>query len=125
MSVLIIVIVSFLVVGVFSSRVISSAMRRLFRAASALRSGGGVNNRSAEIRDLVQEASTQGKELRVRLVVTIAFIFSTVLLRATVSIFYAVAQGLQDNGNPCSGNRCSPCRNVYSNIQGWILYTPE
>jgi hypothetical protein len=124
-SVLIIVIVSFLVVGVFSSRVISSALRRLFRAASALRSGGGVNNRSAEIRDLVQEASTQGKELRVRLVVTIAFIFSTVLLRATVSIFYAVAQGLQDNGNPCSGNRCSPCRNVYSNIQGWILYTPE
>ena len=101
MSVLIIVIVSFLVVGVLSSRVISSALRHLFRAAGTLRSIG-VNKRSADIRDLVHEANTQGKELRVRVVVTIAFIFSTVLLRSSVSIFYAVAQGLQDNGNPCS-----------------------
>ncbi len=124
MAVLIIVIVSFLVVGVFSSRVISSALRHLFRAAGALRSVG-VNPRSAEIRNLVHEAKTQGEELRVTVVVTIAFIFLTVLLRATVSIVYAVAQGLQDNGNSCSVNPCNPCRNVYSNILGWILYTPE
>ena len=124
MSVLIVVIVSFLVVGVLSSRVISIALRRLFDAASTLGASGG-NARSAEIRDLVRDANTQGKELRVRVVVTIAFIFLTVLLRATVSVLYAVAQSLQDYGNPCSGNPCSPCRNVYSNMQGWIIYTPE
>jgi hypothetical protein len=124
MSVLIVVIVSFLVVGVLSSRVISIALRRLFDAASTLGSSGG-NARSAEIRDLVRDANTQGKELRVRVVVTIAFIFLTVLLRATISSFYAVAQSLQDNGNPCTTNNCSPCRNAYSNMQGWILYTPE
>jgi hypothetical protein len=124
MSVLIVVIVCFLVVGVLSSRVISFALRRLIRAGSRVVSSGG-NRRSSEIRDLVHDANTQGKELRVRVVVTIAFIFLTVLLRATVSVFYAVAQSLQDNGNPCATNNCSPCRNVYSNIQGWILYTPE
>jgi hypothetical protein len=124
MSVLIVVIVSFLVVGVLSSRVISIALRRLFDAASTLGASGG-NARSAEIRDLVRDANTQGKELRVRVVVTIAFIFLTVLLRATVSVLYAVAQSLQDYDNPCSDNPCSPCRNVYSNMQGWIIYTPE
>jgi hypothetical protein len=124
MSVLIVVIVTFLVVGVLSSRVISSVLHHLLRAASMLASSAG-SRRSAEIRILVRQAKTQGEELQVRVVVTIALIFLTVLLRATVSVFYAVAQTFQDNGNSCSGNRCSPCHNVYSNIQGWILYTPE
>jgi hypothetical protein len=124
MSVLIVVIVTFLVVGVLSSRVISSVLHNLFRSANMLDSSVG-SRRSAEIRHLVREAKTQAKELRVRVVVTIALVFLTVLLRATVSVFYAVAQTFQDYNNPCSGNPCSPCRNVYSNIQGWIIYTPE
>jgi hypothetical protein len=33
--------------------------------------------------------------------------------------------GFQDNSNRCSSSYCDPCRNVFSNIQGWILYTPE
>ncbi len=123
LTVALVVIVSFLVVGVLSSRVISTALRHLFLAMNRLVSTA--NQRSSELREIVQEASNKGRQLRRKVTFTVVFIFMSVLLRGVVSLFYAVGQSLQDNQNPCSASACDSCRNVYSNMQGWILYTPE
>ncbi len=123
LSVSLVVIFLFLVVGVLSSRVISTALRHLLLAMN--RMGSTANQRKPEIREIVQEASNKGRQLRRKVTFTVVFIFMTVLVRGVVSLFYAVGQALQDNENPCSSSNCDSCRNVYSNMQGWILYTPE
>jgi hypothetical protein len=130
MTVSLVVTTSFLVVGILSSRIISLALNHLFRAQkdvdSISTSGTVLMQRStADVQGLVQEGISRGKQLRLKVTITIVFIFTTVLLRASVSIFYAVAQAFQDNNNSCSNSNCNHCRNVFSNIQGWILYTPE
>ena len=124
MVVSLVITISFIAVGILSRRVISSALAHLFRLS---RSDVvmSANQRSSDIRDLVVEATAKGKVLRFKVTCTIVFVFMTVLLRATVSSFYAAAMGFQDNSNRCSSSYCDPCRNVFSNIQGWILYTPE
>ncbi len=51
--------------------------------------------------------------------------FCTVLVRAVFTVMYGVALLYQDYDNTCSPNPCSECKNVYSQMLFWILFTPE
>ena len=120
--VLMLIIAAFLMVGFFSSRVIASALRTLFTAQRKLVSIAGVAGE--QVAQLVAAASLQGRKLRRKFVGTFVFVFITVLVRSVFTVIYAVAQALQNNGDPCASSFCDPCHNVFSNIIGWILYTP-
>ena len=126
--VLMLIIVAFSTVGVFSARVIASALSTLFNAQQRLvaMAGHGVGvERVAQGRQLIAEASLQGRQLQRKVIGTFVFVFVTVLLRSAFSVTYAVAQALQNISDPCAIGYCDPCKNVYANIQGWILHTPE
>jgi len=121
--VLLAVIIAFTVVGIMSSRIIASALRRLFGVGQRFSSMAGATGE--EGRRIVQDASAQGKLLQRKVIANFVFVFFTVLVRSTVSALYATAMALQNNADPCSPSNCHACHNAYSNIQGWILYTPE
>ena len=120
--VLLIIITAFLVVGSSSALIIASALRTLFTAEQRLVSVSGIGGEQG--RQLVALASVQGRWLQRKVCATFVFVFVTVLVRCTFTVMYASAQALQNNGDPCSAIQCDACHNVYSNIQGWILYTP-
>ncbi len=120
---LLIIILVFLIVGFFGVRAIAAALRTLLDADHKLVLITGELGNST--RDLVQSASKQGRSLQLKVTTTTAFVFLSLLLRAMFTTLYAVAQALQNNGNPCASSWCHPCKNVYSNIHGWILYTPS
>ena len=44
--------------------------------------------------------------------------------RIHIGIRYAFAQAFQNNADRCARSPCNPCKNVYSNIHFWILYSP-
>ena len=73
---------------------------------------------------MVAAASLQGRQLQRKVLGTFVFVFITVLVRSVFTFIYAVAQALDDNDHPCAIIFCDPCHNVYTNIHGWILYTP-
>ncbi len=116
------IIVAFSTVGFFSARVIASALRSLFTAQQKLVSIAGAAGEQS--RQLVADASLQGRQLQRKIVGTFALVFVTVLVRSVFSVILAVAHALQNVGDTCGVGFCNPCKNVYSNILGWILYTP-
>jgi hypothetical protein len=120
---LIIVIAAFFTVGCFSARVIASALRSLSTAQQKLVSIAGVAN-DEQGRQLFASAGVQGRRLQRKVIGTFVFIFVTILVRSAFTVLYAAAQALQNNGDPCATSFCDPCHNVYSNIIGWIVYTP-
>ena len=115
-------ITAFSTVGVFSARVIASAMRTLLTAQERVISITGAAGEQG--RQLVAAASLQGRQLQRKVLGTFVFVFITVLVRSVFTFIYAVAQALDDNYHPCAISFCDPCHNVYTNIHGWILYTP-
>jgi hypothetical protein len=121
-SVLMMIILSFVTVGFFSARVIASALHTLFTAQQRLVAIAGAAGEQG--RDMVAAASLQGRQLQRKVIGTFVFVFMTLLVRSVFTFLFAVAQALQDTGNPCAISFCDPCHNVYSNIQGWIVYTP-
>jgi hypothetical protein len=121
-TVLIIVIAAFFTVGCFSARVIASALRSLHIAEQKLVSKAGVAGEQG--RQLFASAGVQGRRLQRKVIGTSVFIFVTILVRSAFTVLYAAAQALQNNGDPCATSFCDPCHNVYSNIIGWIVYTP-
>ena len=121
-TVLIIVIAAFFTVGCFSARVIASALRSLHIAEQKLVSIAGVAGEQS--RQLFASAGVQGRRLQRKVIGTFVFIFVTILVRSAFTVLYAAAQALQNNGDPCATSFCDPCHNVYSNIIGWIVYTP-
>ena len=121
-SVLMLTITAFSTVGVFSAQVIASAMRTLLTAQERFVSVAGAAGEQG--RQLVAAASLQGRQLQRKVLGTFVFVFITVLVRSVFTFIYAVAQALDDNYHPCAINFCDPCHNVYTNIHGWILYTP-
>ncbi len=71
----------------------------------------------------------EGRQLRLQIVGTAAFVFVTFLLRAVYSTMFALANELQNQGNFASCPSSSPCDascyNVYKLMQLWLAYTPE
>ena len=107
-TVLLLIIAAFLVVGVTCARRVSSALHRMG--------------------DDQSEASAIGKKMRRQIVSTVVVVFVTFLLRATYSTMWATANALQNQGDDCS-SRLEPCNsscaNVYLLMLKWMLYTPE
>ena len=120
-SVLLLVVVGFSIVGLSSFRIIASALRAIFNARQIVSTVPGAAGDQS--RQLVELASAQGRRLQRKVVGTFVFVFITVLLRSIFYVVYAVASALQNTGDPC-GPTCDACRNVYSHIHDWILYTP-
>jgi hypothetical protein len=108
-AVLLLIVVAFVVVGVLSVRRVSSRLLQV-NAASA--------------------AAATGRALRRRMLGTTAFVFVTFLLRSVLSTITAVTLQLRDLDRNCPVSDseksiyCSTCRNVYSHITGWMVYTP-
>ena len=106
-AVLLLIIVAFAVVGAACARRVSSALLDMTDAAAA----------------------TAGRQLRLQIVGTAAFVFVTFLLRAVYSTMFALANELQNGGNAVncpSSNPCdASCYNVYRLMQVWLIYTPE
>jgi hypothetical protein len=107
-AVLLLIVLSFAVVGVACARRVASAMPGLGAA-------GGV--------------MAAGRQLWRQIVGTTGVVFVTFLLRSVYSTMSAVAFKLQDSDNSCPGNTqgfCNAsCFNVFSNIVSWLTLTPE
>ena len=119
--ILILMISVFVIVGIASYRIIALALGTLFRAETRIISEGGAK----QSRDLLSQAGSQGRRLQFKIIATIVFVFLTILVRSLFSIIYAMALSLNEISNKCSSSECNPCKNVYSHILSWILYTPE
>jgi hypothetical protein len=79
--------------------------------------------------DAASAVAATGRALRRQMVGTTAFVFVTFLLRSVVSTIASVSYELRnfDKPSPESDKSiyCDTCRNVYTHITGWMLFTPE
>jgi len=98
--VLLLIIVAFAVASALCSRRINSTVRRSADLAAA-------------------------QHLRAQILGTTAVVFVTFLLRTIFSTMFAVADALQNDGEPNCSGLCEGCKNVYTHIQVWVHYTPE
>ena len=115
-SVLLLIIVIFAVVGAACARRISSALSIV---SQLLDVPGDV---------ACHAAAAAGKQLRRQIVGTAAFVFVTFLLRAVYSTMLALAAELQNSGHyvGCGSKLCdTSCFNVYRLMQVWLIFTPE
>jgi hypothetical protein len=119
--VLLVTVAAFLIVGVRSHRIIGSALHALFTAQKRLDLAVG---RDRHVRQLVAEASLQGKQLQRKVVGTVAFVFFTVLVRSAFRLLFSFATVFQDAENTCAAAECDPCKNHYTHLLYWLLYTP-
>ena len=113
-TVLLIIIAAFAVVGIASFRRVSSALGDLFM----------IND------DRVRAAAATGRQMQRQILGTTACVFVTFLLRAVFSIMNAVSNLLQNVGAACGDpnllNLCDPsCFNVWDLMQWWLQFTPE
>jgi hypothetical protein len=108
-TVLLIIIFAFSVVGVASARRVSSALRN--------------------INDEHEDVTAAGRQLRRQIVGTTAFVFVTFLLRAVFTSKYALARALQNADAACAATASSYCDSACFNqwrlIDVWIGFTPE
>jgi hypothetical protein len=134
-AMLLLIVLAFITMAAFSSKAIQSALRTLFKAEQkydevhALARGAAANSASSasfeQNKKLIAAASMEGRRLRLKILSTFTFAFIALLLRAMITLIYAVASVGQDNSNPCNKSYCSTCKNIFSNFHGWLLYTPS
>jgi hypothetical protein len=120
-AVLLLIVVAFVVVGVLSARRVSLALRKVekMRAVQTFYNPGQTES------PVLEDATIQGRALRLRMLGTTAFVFVAFVLRATFSTMFAVAYLLRaEPGKSCPGV-CDECYNVYVHITQWMSYTPE
>jgi hypothetical protein len=78
------------------------------------------------LRASAKATGSAGARLQRKILGTVAVVFCSFLLRTIFSIMNAVSNALQNNQVDCSGQYlCSPCYNVYTNMQVWFSFTPE
>ena len=105
-AVLLLIVLSFAVVGAACARLIRSVLAGLNAA---------------------DQAVAVGQQLRRQIVGVSAMVFVTFIIRSVYSTLYAVAYKLQDISKiSIYSNGCdSSCANAYTQIALWMLYTPE
>jgi len=105
-TVLLIIIFAFAVVGIAGARRVNSALR-----------------------NMNDEHGAAGRQLRRQIVGTTAFVFVTFLLRAVFTVMYALAHALQNAAAACaataSGDCDSTCFNHWRLMNNWFTLTPE
>lgn len=146
MTILLVTVAAFFIVGIYSLRIIASAIGTLISAEKKLveisSNGNGdrhlpvpmsplnhiPENSRHNIENslaLVVKASEQGHQMQHKVAFTFVWIFLTILTRAAFIVFYGTVMAGQDFDNACSPNQCNPCKNVYAHMNFWILYTPS
>ncbi len=104
-AVLMIILIAFVVVGVLSSRRVSSRLLNV---------------------DAASDVAATGRALRRQMLGTTAFVFVAFLIRSVYSTMNATAYGLRRLDKACPGNLyCDTCHDVYNHVVGWLVYTPE
>ena len=112
-AVLLILISVYFIIGIRSYRIISAALRTLFKAEQlAAAKERGANQSSSAQRQLISDASDQGQKLLLKVAITFILVFISLLVRSLFHWLYAFAQGGQDYANSCSSSQCSTCKNV-------------
>jgi hypothetical protein len=146
MAVLLMVVLAFCIVAFRSLRVVSSALRLLVTAKNTLNKLTMQPMNAAHLtRDrsvptlrvpdaqqvqldkslqLVASASRKGRQLQQKVVFTFLFVFLTCLLRSAFQSFYGLAQDGSNHGSLCAASPCDPCKNQWTLISFWIVYTP-
>ncbi len=121
-TILLLILAAFALVGIVSARRVSSALNLLDTAGPEVAAGMMLRGRT------VNGAKALGRQFRHTLVVTTGFVFVAFLLRSVVTIMLAVALQLQDSGRQCPGvsSLCdASCYNAYTHYVHWNFYTPE
>ena len=115
-AVLLLIVIAFVVVGVFSARRVNLALREVEKMRHSV---GQAESR------VLADATMQGTALRLQVVVTTAYVFISFVVRAAFATMYAVAYQLRDASKPCPTLCDASCRDVYFLITQWMNYTPE
>jgi hypothetical protein len=141
---LLVVVIAFVFVGTSSARRIRAAMnmRKLTQANSMTTLNVDVSsparqsltrkssfNRSMSVSVSDDRASTSASQLQRQIVGTCSVVFVAFVLRASYTIAFGLASGLQNHGDLCSvddiSSRCRICDNVYALMQVTMMHTPE
>ncbi len=125
-AVLLLIILAFLLVGALFTRRLSASMTTIDAAARR-----PSMDRAARL--FMLDAVLTGRDLRLQMLGTTAFVFMTFLLRCVFSTLYAVTFQLRDLDEICPGDEklgeisvCdASCHNVYTLISLWLFHTPE
>ena len=127
--VLLMIVATFIVVGLNSHRIISTALRALFNAEKKLVSmqqlaaaSGVVDSSGAK---LVAEVQSQGRTLHRKVVGTFVFVLLTLLVRSVFTVMFALGASLTNQGDKCARSDCDACKNVFSHMMFWMVYTPS
>lgn len=121
MTVVLIIIAAFLVVGINSHRIIASALQALFNAEKKLVAVAGA---VGDVSSLLTEAQSQGRLLRRKVCATFVFVFMSFLLRSVIAVMNAVGSALNNSSDRCARSQCDPCKNAYTQMLFWMIYTP-
>ena len=119
-TVLLLIIAAFAVVGAVSARRVSSALALLRTAGPEMAAGMMLH------RTTVGAAQALGRQFRKEVVGTSGFVFASFLLRSVASTILAVALQFE-NISKCPGSHpCdASCHNVFALITIWYNYSPE
>jgi hypothetical protein len=146
MAILLILVIAFCMVGFQSLRIVSLALRSLantekklalaLQPVSDLAADGGASTLQSERGSDAQQiqldrslqivvgANRKGQKLKQKVLMTFLFVFLTCLLRSAFQSFYGLAQDGSSHGSQCSASPCDPCKNQWTLISFWIVYTP-
>ncbi len=124
--VLLMIVATFIVVGLNSHRIISTALRALYNAKKRLVSiaaaSGVVDGAGTK---LVAEVQSQGRMLHRKVVGTFMFVLLTLLARSVFTVMFAVGSILTNQADKCARSECDACKNVFSHMMFWMVYTPS
>ncbi len=136
-TVLFIVTSAFFIVGTRSATIIKSALLSLrtahnaFAVSTAAASASKHTNVSPKEQlsidycdKVLVEAGDKAASMQRKIVFTFVFFFVTCLLRSGFKFFTGVLMARQDLSNTCSYSQCDPCKNAFTHIIIWMLYTP-
>jgi hypothetical protein len=122
-TVLLLILAAFALVGIMSVRLVSSSLTLLVTAGPEVAAGMMLTRHQT-----IKGAQASGRQFRRQLVVTTAFVFVAFLLRSLTATMLAVALLLQDSGHQCPGvsSLCdASCYNSFTHYVYWNFYTPE
>jgi hypothetical protein len=113
-AILLLIVASFVCVGVACARRVSATLHGISAPAAVAAS----------------VATTAGRKLHLQIVLTTVFVFAAFVLRSVYSALHAVANELQNSGNSeCPDSYPSlcdrACYNDYALIGRWMMLTPE
>ncbi len=121
-TVLLLIVLVFALVGVVCIRRLSSALTILDTAGPGMAARHNIRQR------FVNKALALGRRLRQEVIVTTSFVFVAFLLRASASTLLVLAFQLKDGPKSCPGvsSICdASCYNPYTHIANWNSNTPE